>query len=190
MQLVACPRGCTHAPAWPTPACTSPASPQQPMQSCTDLACPPPRYAIAMAFRDKQRVIYTSPIKALSNQKFRELQVSGEGAQRRRGAGHMSAQAPCLACGWQGRAVLAVGHWRQLARPCWLPGEGLATCCAPCCSSPAQQGQHEPSRRRCPPLSPPACLAPAGGVWRRGHYDWRRGHQPQRQLHRDDHRDP
>jgi len=31
-------------------------------------------YAIAMALRDKQRVIYTSPIKALSNQKFRELQ--------------------------------------------------------------------------------------------------------------------
>lgn len=32
------------------------------------------QYAIAMALRDKQRVIYTSPIKALSNQKFRELQ--------------------------------------------------------------------------------------------------------------------
>ena len=31
-------------------------------------------YAIAMALRDKQRVIYTSPIKALSNQKYRELQ--------------------------------------------------------------------------------------------------------------------
>ncbi|AQK90660.1 DExH-box ATP-dependent RNA helicase DExH10 [Zea mays] len=30
-------------------------------------------YAIAMAFRDKQRVIYTSPLKALSNQKYREL---------------------------------------------------------------------------------------------------------------------
>lgn len=30
-------------------------------------------YAIAMALRDKQRVIYTSPIKALSNQKYREL---------------------------------------------------------------------------------------------------------------------
>jgi ATP-dependent RNA helicase DOB1 len=28
-----------------------------------------------MAFRDKQRVIYTSPIKALSNQKFRELEA-------------------------------------------------------------------------------------------------------------------
>ncbi|KAG2486102.1 hypothetical protein HYH03_015197 [Edaphochlamys debaryana] len=30
-------------------------------------------YAIAMAFRSQQRVIYTSPLKALSNQKFREL---------------------------------------------------------------------------------------------------------------------
>ena len=32
------------------------------------------QYAIAMALRDKQRVIYTSPIKALSNQKYRELE--------------------------------------------------------------------------------------------------------------------
>mmetsp|Transcript_25409 Transcript_25409/g.101262 ORF Transcript_25409/g.101262 Transcript_25409/m.101262 type:complete len:1067 (+) Transcript_25409:420-3620(+) len=31
-------------------------------------------YAIAKSFRDSQRVIYTSPIKALSNQKFRDLQ--------------------------------------------------------------------------------------------------------------------
>ena len=30
-------------------------------------------YAIALALRDKQRVLYTSPIKALSNQKYREL---------------------------------------------------------------------------------------------------------------------
>lgn len=30
-------------------------------------------YAIAMAFRDNQRVVYTSPLKALSNQKYREL---------------------------------------------------------------------------------------------------------------------
>uniref|UniRef100_A0A1D1YM54 Superkiller viralicidic activity 2-like 2 n=1 Tax=Anthurium amnicola TaxID=1678845 RepID=A0A1D1YM54_9ARAE len=30
-------------------------------------------YAIAMSFREKQRVIYTSPLKALSNQKYREL---------------------------------------------------------------------------------------------------------------------
>lgn len=31
------------------------------------------RYAIVLALRAKQRVIYTSPIKALSNQKYREL---------------------------------------------------------------------------------------------------------------------
>ena len=30
-------------------------------------------YAFAMALRDGQRVVYTSPLKALSNQKFREL---------------------------------------------------------------------------------------------------------------------
>eukprot|EP00884_Botryococcus_braunii_P001882 jgi/Botrbrau1/11695/Bobra.0195s0026.1 len=30
-------------------------------------------YAVAMALRDGQRVVYTSPLKALSNQKFREL---------------------------------------------------------------------------------------------------------------------
>ena len=30
-------------------------------------------YAISMAMRDKQRVIYTSPIKALSNQKYRDM---------------------------------------------------------------------------------------------------------------------
>ncbi|KAK3277907.1 Helix-loop-helix protein 2 [Cymbomonas tetramitiformis] len=30
-------------------------------------------YACSMAFRDKQRAIYTSPLKALSNQKYREL---------------------------------------------------------------------------------------------------------------------
>jgi ATP-dependent RNA helicase DOB1 len=30
-------------------------------------------YAIALSFRDKQKVIYTSPLKALSNQKYREL---------------------------------------------------------------------------------------------------------------------
>jgi ATP-dependent RNA helicase DOB1 len=30
-------------------------------------------YAIAMCLRDGQRVIYTSPIKALSNQKYREF---------------------------------------------------------------------------------------------------------------------
>jgi ATP-dependent RNA helicase DOB1 len=32
-----------------------------------------PRYAIAMSLQAKQRVIYTTPIKALSNQKYREM---------------------------------------------------------------------------------------------------------------------
>lgn len=31
------------------------------------------RYAIATALKNKQRVIYTTPIKALSNQKYREF---------------------------------------------------------------------------------------------------------------------
>jgi ATP-dependent RNA helicase DOB1 len=31
------------------------------------------QYAIALAFKNKQRVIYTSPIKALSNQKYSEF---------------------------------------------------------------------------------------------------------------------
>jgi hypothetical protein len=30
-------------------------------------------YAVASCFRDNQRIIYTSPLKALSNQKFRDL---------------------------------------------------------------------------------------------------------------------
>lgn len=31
------------------------------------------RYAIALSLKNKQRVIYTTPIKALSNQKYREF---------------------------------------------------------------------------------------------------------------------
>lgn len=36
-------------------------------------------YSIAMALANKQRVIYTTPIKALSNQKYREFEVKFEG---------------------------------------------------------------------------------------------------------------
>ena len=36
---------------------------------------------IAKSLRDGQRVVYTSPIKALSNQKFRDLQVRVRGEQ-------------------------------------------------------------------------------------------------------------
>ena len=37
-------------------------------------------YAIAQCLKNKQRIIYTSPIKALSNQKYRDfLEIFGEG---------------------------------------------------------------------------------------------------------------
>ena len=47
--------------------------------SCAALQTVVAEYAIAMALRDGQRVIYTSPIKALSNQKFRDLSSQLEG---------------------------------------------------------------------------------------------------------------
>ncbi|CAN1323956.1 DExH-box ATP-dependent RNA helicase DExH10 [Linum perenne] len=53
-------------------------------------------YAIAMAFRDKQRVIYTSPLKALSNQKYRELQHEFEDVGLMTGDVTLSPNASCL----------------------------------------------------------------------------------------------
>lgn len=53
-------------------------------------------YAIAMAFRDKQRVIYTSPLKALSNQKYRELQQEFTDVGLMTGDVTLSPNASCL----------------------------------------------------------------------------------------------
>ncbi|XP_013586713.1 PREDICTED: protein HUA ENHANCER 2 [Brassica oleracea var. oleracea] len=53
-------------------------------------------YAIAMAFRDKQRVIYTSPLKALSNQKYRELQHEFHDVGLMTGDVTISPNASCL----------------------------------------------------------------------------------------------
>lgn len=53
-------------------------------------------YAIAMAFRDKQRVVYTSPIKALSNQKFRELSEEFEDVGIMTGDVTINPNASCL----------------------------------------------------------------------------------------------
>ncbi|CAN8259929.1 unnamed protein product [Cochlearia groenlandica] len=53
-------------------------------------------YAIAMAFRDKQRVIYTSPLKALSNQKYRELQHEFQDVGLMTGDVTLSPNASCL----------------------------------------------------------------------------------------------
>ncbi|GAV86028.1 DEAD domain-containing protein/Helicase_C domain-containing protein/DSHCT domain-containing protein/rRNA_proc-arch domain-containing protein [Cephalotus follicularis] len=53
-------------------------------------------YAIAMAFREKQRVIYTSPLKALSNQKYRELQQDFKDVGLMTGDVTLSPNASCL----------------------------------------------------------------------------------------------
>ncbi|KAI9118765.1 hypothetical protein K1719_010210 [Acacia pycnantha] len=53
-------------------------------------------YAIAMAFRDKQRVIYTSPLKALSNQKYRELSQEFKDVGLMTGDVTISPNASCL----------------------------------------------------------------------------------------------
>lgn len=53
-------------------------------------------YAIAMAFRDKQRVIYTSPLKALSNQKYRELSQEFQDVGLMTGDVTLSPNASCL----------------------------------------------------------------------------------------------
>lgn len=53
-------------------------------------------YAIAMAFRDRQRVIYTSPLKALSNQKYRELSQEFQDVGLMTGDVTLSPNASCL----------------------------------------------------------------------------------------------
>lgn len=53
-------------------------------------------YAIAMSFRDKQRVIYTSPLKALSNQKYRELSQEFTDVGLMTGDVTLSPNASCL----------------------------------------------------------------------------------------------
>ncbi len=53
-------------------------------------------YAIATSLRDKQRVIYTSPIKALSNQKFRDLQAEFKDVGLMTGDVTIDTNASCL----------------------------------------------------------------------------------------------
>ena len=53
-------------------------------------------YAIAMALRDKQRVIYTSPIKALSNQKYRDFFETFEDVGLMTGDVTINPSASCL----------------------------------------------------------------------------------------------
>ncbi|KAG6428501.1 hypothetical protein SASPL_112753 [Salvia splendens] len=53
-------------------------------------------YAIAMAFKEKQRVVYTSPLKALSNQKYRELSQEFSDVGLMTGDVTLSPNASCL----------------------------------------------------------------------------------------------
>lgn len=53
-------------------------------------------YAIAMAIQRNQRVVYTSPIKALSNQKYRELQSEFKDVGLMTGDVTLNPQASCL----------------------------------------------------------------------------------------------
>ena len=53
-------------------------------------------YAIAMALKAKQRVIYTSPIKALSNQKYRELSERFDSVGLMTGDVTMKPESDCL----------------------------------------------------------------------------------------------
>ena len=53
-------------------------------------------YAIAMSLRDNQRVIYTSPIKALSNQKYRELKEAFNDVGLMTGDVTMNQNASCI----------------------------------------------------------------------------------------------
>lgn len=53
-------------------------------------------YAIAMAFKERQRVIYTSPLKALSNQKYRELSEEFKDVGLMTGDVTLSPNATCL----------------------------------------------------------------------------------------------
>ncbi|ERN20203.1 DExH-box ATP-dependent RNA helicase DExH9 [Amborella trichopoda] len=63
-------------------------------------------YAIAMALQDKQRVIYTSPIKALSNQKFREFKEEFSDVGLMTGDVTIEPNASCL--------VMTTEIWRSM----------------------------------------------------------------------------
>lgn len=55
-------------------------------------------YAIAMSLKNNQRVIYTSPIKALSNQKYREFKEEFSDVGLMTGDVTIEPNASCLVC--------------------------------------------------------------------------------------------
>jgi ATP-dependent RNA helicase DOB1 len=72
-------------------------------------------YAIAMAFREKQRVIYTSPLKALSNQEYSELSQEFKDVGLMTGDVTLSPNASCLVMTAE---ILRAMLYRGSAQPC------------------------------------------------------------------------
>lgn len=76
-------------------------------------------YAIAQSIRNSQRVVYTSPIKALSNQKFRELQEEFKDVGLMTGDVTINPEASCLVMTteilrnmlYRGSEVIREVHW-------------------------------------------------------------------------------
>lgn len=76
-------------------------------------------YAIAQSLKNNQRVVYTSPIKALSNQKFRELQEEFKDVGLMTGDVTINPQASCLVMTteilrnmlYRGSEVIREVHW-------------------------------------------------------------------------------
>ena len=76
-------------------------------------------YAIAQSLKNKQRVVYTSPIKALSNQKFRELQEEFKDVGLMTGDVTINPEASCLVMTteilrnmlYRGSEVIREVHW-------------------------------------------------------------------------------
>jgi ATP-dependent RNA helicase DOB1 len=63
-------------------------------------------YAIAKSLRDGQRVIYTSPIKALSNQKYRDLQEEFQDVGLMTGDMTINPNATCLIMTTGGKYII------------------------------------------------------------------------------------
>jgi len=76
-------------------------------------------YAIAQSIRNKQRVVYTSPIKALSNQKYRELQEEFKDVGLMTGDVTINPEGSCLVMTteilrnmlYRGSEVIREVHW-------------------------------------------------------------------------------
>lgn len=76
-------------------------------------------YAIAQSINNKQRVVYTSPIKALSNQKYRELEAEFEDVGLMTGDVTINPEASCLVMTteilrnmlYRGSEVIREVHW-------------------------------------------------------------------------------